>query len=102
MLSSEALWEYRALDTAVDVLLPHQACPDSLPAALPATLDYLLSLQLPSGNFPSSLAQAHSDRLVHWCHGAPGFVHLMSQAYQVHDCLLVDVDAYNYMTCPRH
>ncbi len=45
-------------------------------------LDYLLSLQLPSGNFPSSL-ESPSDRLVHWCHGAPGFVHLMARAYTV-------------------
>ena len=47
------------------------------------TVDYLLTLQLPSGNFPSSLESAGSDRLVHWCHGAPGFTHLMAHAYRV-------------------
>lgn len=37
------------------------------------TLESLLSQQYPSGNFPSSLP-AGSDRLVQFCHGAPGFV----------------------------
>ncbi len=36
-------------------------------------LQQLLDLQYPSGNFPSSLPVG-SDRLVQWCHGAPGFV----------------------------
>jgi lantibiotic modifying enzyme len=36
-------------------------------------LESLLGLQYPSGNFPSSLP-ASSDRLVQFCHGAPGFV----------------------------
>jgi lantibiotic modifying enzyme len=36
-------------------------------------LESLLSQQYPSGNFPSSLP-AGSDRLVQFCHGAPGFV----------------------------
>jgi lantibiotic modifying enzyme len=36
-------------------------------------LESLLSLQYPSGNFPSSLP-ASGDRLVQFCHGAPGFV----------------------------
>ena len=57
-------------------------------AALPPTVKFLADLQLPSGNFPSSLESCHddsrhSDRLVHWCHGAPGFIHMLSHAYQV-------------------
>ncbi|XP_078377053.1 lanC-like protein 2 isoform X3 [Oculina patagonica] len=39
-------------------------------------------LQFPSGNFPSSL-ESETDKLIHWCHGAPGAVHLMVKAYQV-------------------
>jgi hypothetical protein len=46
------------------------------------TVDYLLTKQFPSGNFPSSLENKH-DRLIHWCHGAPGAVFLMLKAYQV-------------------
>ncbi|KAG0714984.1 LanC-like protein 2 [Chionoecetes opilio] len=46
------------------------------------TVDYLVSLVFPSGNFPSSLG-SDRDRLVHWCHGAPGSVYLFAKAYQV-------------------
>jgi len=41
-----------------------------------------VSKQFPSGNFPSSL-ENETDKLYHWCHGAPGAVHLMVKAYQV-------------------
>lgn len=47
------------------------------------TLDWLLSQQFPSGNFPSSLNSSNGDKLVQWCHGAPGFVPLCILAYQV-------------------
>jgi Lanthionine synthetase C-like protein len=42
------------------------------------SVDYLLSLQTPSGNFPCDLsevgaaARSEQDDLIHWCHGAPG------------------------------
>ena len=45
-------------------------------------VEYLLSQQFPSGNFPSSL-ENRVDKLIHWCHGAPGAIHLMVKAYQV-------------------
>ena len=41
-----------------------------------------MSEQFSSGNFPSSL-ESGTDKLIHWCHGAPGAVHLMVKAYQV-------------------
>ncbi|XP_072944196.1 lanC-like protein 2 isoform X2 [Epargyreus clarus] len=47
------------------------------------TLDWLLNQRFPSGNFPSSLNSSSGDRLVQWCHGAPGFVSLCVLAYQV-------------------
>lgn len=47
------------------------------------TLDWLMRQQLSSGNFPSSLESKSRDRLVQWCHGAPGFVPLCLLAYQV-------------------
>lgn len=47
------------------------------------TLDWLMNLQFPSGNFPSSLESKSRDRLVQWCHGAPGFVPLCLLAYQL-------------------
>ncbi|XP_069183111.1 LOW QUALITY PROTEIN: lanC-like protein 2 [Procambarus clarkii] len=46
------------------------------------TVDYLCSLQFSSGNMPSSMGNP-TDRLVHWCHGAPGAVFLFAKAYQV-------------------
>ncbi|XP_075969555.1 lanC-like protein 2 [Anticarsia gemmatalis] len=46
-------------------------------------IDWLLNQRFPSGNFPSSLSGSSSDRLVQWCHGAPGFVQLCVLAAQV-------------------
>lgn len=45
----------------------------SLAPALQPRLEALLDAQLESGNFPSSDGST-SDRLVQWCHGAPGYV----------------------------
>lgn len=51
------------------------------------SVDFLLSLQLPNGNFPCALdeigshARSEDDELVHWCHGAPGCVFLMARAF---------------------
>ncbi|XP_063531099.1 lanC-like protein 2 isoform X1 [Cydia strobilella] len=47
------------------------------------TLDWLINQKFPSGNFPSSLKSATGDRLVQWCHGAPGFVPMLILAHQI-------------------
>ncbi|XP_022803586.1 lanC-like protein 2 isoform X2 [Stylophora pistillata] len=47
-------------------------------------VEFLMSEQFSSGNFPSSL-ENDTDKLIHWCHGAPGAVHLMVKAYQTGD-----------------
>lgn len=39
---------------------------------------------LPSGNLRSSI-DSNRDRLVHWCHGAPGHVMLLAKASQVYN-----------------
>ena len=44
------------------------------------TVDQLLRARFPSGNLPSSL-DSDSDRLVHWCHGAPGLIPLLAEAH---------------------
>jgi lantibiotic modifying enzyme len=49
-----------------------------------SNLDLILTLQLPSGNFPVSYGE-NSDKLVHFCHGSPGAVPLMCLAYQVYN-----------------
>ncbi|XP_044753496.1 glutathione S-transferase LANCL1 [Coccinella septempunctata] len=46
------------------------------------TIDYLSTIRFPSGNYPSSMGR-DVDKYVQWCHGAPGFVYLFSQAYKV-------------------
>lgn len=46
------------------------------------TVDYLMGLQYPSGNYPSSLGST-TDKLVHWCHGAPGFIHMLCLSHKV-------------------
>lgn len=48
-----------------------------------ACVDYMLTLQYPSGNFPSSVGSIVHDRLVQWCHGAPGWVYMFVTAYKV-------------------
>lgn len=45
------------------------------------SVDFIQNLQFPSGNFPSSLGN-EVDRLVHWCHGAPGVIHMLLLAYK--------------------
>ena len=52
-------------------------------SAVETCVDYLISQCFPSGNFPSSLESADKDRLVQWCHGAPGLVHLLAHAFKV-------------------
>lgn len=46
------------------------------------TLGYMIANRLPSGNYPSSEGR-DADRLVHWCHGAPGIALTLTKAYQV-------------------
>lgn len=47
------------------------------------TIDYLHSLRLPSGNYPTQPCKQDSDRLVQWCHGAPGVLLLLVRAYEI-------------------
>ncbi len=46
------------------------------------TIDYLLKQTFASGNLRSSRG-SETDKLIHWCHGAPGLVHLLLKAHQV-------------------
>ncbi|KAK2183154.1 hypothetical protein NP493_322g01013 [Ridgeia piscesae] len=45
------------------------------------SIDWLMTLRYQSGNYPSSIGST-TDKLVHWCHGAPGWVHMFAQAYK--------------------
>lgn len=46
------------------------------------TIDWLLRNRFPGGNYKSSEGKDR-DALVHWCHGAPGFVYLYLLASKV-------------------
>nr|XP_043640152.1 lanC-like protein GCR2 [Erigeron canadensis] len=46
------------------------------------TLFYMIKNRFPSGNYPSSEGR-ESDRLVHWCHGAPGVALTLAKAAKV-------------------
>lgn len=47
------------------------------------TIDWLLDQRFESGNFPSSMRSTSGDKLVQWCHGAPGFIPLCILAAQI-------------------
>ena len=46
------------------------------------TLRYMIKNRFLSGNYPSS-EESESDRLVHWCHGAPGVALTLGKAAEV-------------------
>ena len=48
------------------------------------SIEYMLTLRFPSGNCPSSIESSTRDKLVHWCHGAPGWIHMFILAYKVY------------------
>lgn len=54
------------------------------------TLRYMLKNRFPSGNYPSSEGN-ETDRLVHWCHGAPGVALTLAKAAKVNYCLTLPV-----------
>lgn len=60
-------------------LLLRAGCRDS---AVRATADRLLSLET-RANYPAVGGEARAD-LVHWCHGAPGFVYVFAEAYRAY------------------
>ena len=56
---------------------------EELQSLIRPTLEWLLTLRFPSGNTQSSIG-SERDRLVHWCHGAPGTVATFCIAYHVY------------------
>ncbi|CAH7145925.1 Lancl2 [Phodopus roborovskii] len=60
---------------------------ETLTEMVKPSIDYVRHKKFRSGNYPSSLSN-ETDRLVHWCHGAPGVIHMLLQAYQVSNSVL--------------
>lgn len=46
------------------------------------SVDHVCRLRFPSGNYPPCIGDDR-DLLVHWCHGSPGVVYMLLQAYRV-------------------
>ncbi|TRY82572.1 hypothetical protein DNTS_030580 [Danionella cerebrum] len=46
------------------------------------SVNYVCQLKFPSGNYPPCVGDAR-DLLVHWCHGSPGVVYMLIQAFKV-------------------
>lgn len=87
---TEYLGAAHGLSSILQVLIQTPKFLESNPAIeklVQASVDYLLSLQTKTGNFPCALdeldrrSRSQNDELVHWCHGAPGVVYLMAAAY---------------------
>ncbi|XP_065862131.1 lanC-like protein GCR2 [Euphorbia lathyris] len=63
------------------VLMDMELKPDEI-EDVKRTLHYMINNRFPSGNYPSSEGN-ESDRLVHWCHGAPGVALTLVKAAEV-------------------
>lgn len=46
------------------------------------SVDHVCRLKFPTGNYPPCLGDKR-DLLVHWCHGSPGVIYMLLQAYRV-------------------
>ncbi|KAK9268763.1 hypothetical protein L1049_000525 [Liquidambar formosana] len=66
------------------VLMDMELKPDEV-EDVKGTLRYMIKNCFPSGNYPSSEG-SESDRLVHWCHGAPGVALTLVKASEVFGC----------------
>ncbi|XP_060754448.1 glutathione S-transferase LANCL1 [Neoarius graeffei] len=53
-----------------------------VPALVKPSVDYVCQLKFPSGNYPPCVGD-NRDLLVHWCHGSPGLIYMLLQAYKV-------------------
>lgn len=51
-------------------------------ALVKPSVDFVCRLKFPSGNYPPCVGDER-DLLVHWCHGSPGVIYMLLQAYKV-------------------
>ncbi|KAK6132819.1 hypothetical protein DH2020_033418 [Rehmannia glutinosa] len=65
----------------INVLMDMDLKPDEV-EHVKGTLHYMIKNRFPSGNYPSSEG-SETDRLVHWCHGAPGVALTLVKAAKV-------------------
>jgi lantibiotic modifying enzyme len=75
----EAPWFRKT--TGKEELIPRTVLRD-----IKAAVDSYVGMQDAEGNFPTTLGDVRAkreDRLVHWCHGAPGAVYMLAKAYLI-------------------
>ncbi|KAI3466131.1 hypothetical protein Pfo_022794 [Paulownia fortunei] len=65
----------------INVLMDMDLKPDEV-EHVKGTLRYMIKNRFPSGNYPSGEG-SETDRLVHWCHGAPGVALTLVKAAKV-------------------
>ncbi|XP_048454797.1 glutathione S-transferase LANCL1 [Rhincodon typus] len=55
---------------------------DTLVKLVKPSVDYVCQLKFSSGNYPPCIGESR-DNLVHWCHGSPGVIYMLIQAYKI-------------------
>lgn len=55
---------------------------DTLLKMVKPSVDYVCQQKFSSGNYPASIGESR-DNLVHWCHGSPGVIYMLIQAYKI-------------------
>ncbi|XP_066517947.1 glutathione S-transferase LANCL1 [Hoplias malabaricus] len=56
--------------------------PHRVVALVKPSVDFVCRLKFPTGNFPPCVGDDR-DLLVHWCHGSPGVIYMLLQAYKM-------------------
>ncbi|XP_047739369.1 glutathione S-transferase LANCL1-like [Hyalella azteca] len=79
---------YGAAHGLVGILVMLMQAKDHLPTGaleelVKPSVAFLQSRLFPSGNLPSSEGSSTGDKLVHWCHGAPGAAIMFAMAYKM-------------------
>lgn len=80
-------WEDLFTSAELIIILSHfqpslQVSQAKLQSLVKPSVDFVCQLKFPSGNYPPCLDD-NRDLLVHWCHGAPGVIYMLTQAYKV-------------------
>ncbi|XP_040296704.1 glutathione S-transferase LANCL1 [Bufo bufo] len=55
---------------------------EKLQTLIGPSVEFVRHLRYPSGNYPACIGD-NRDLLVHWCHGAPGIIYMLTQAYKL-------------------
>lgn len=68
----------------LDQVLLHFPLKEAEHTDIQDTLRYMIRNRYFRGNYRVSVEDGRGDRLVHWCHGAPGITITLCKAIEVH------------------